>query len=89
VVAATDYMKLYAEQLRPFIPRRYWCWARTALAAATPAPNCVIISRWTQRYVVIAALKLLAEEGALPVAKVSEAIEKYGIAADKPNPVTV
>jgi len=39
--------------------------------------------------VVIAALKLLAEEGALPVAKVCEAIEKYGIVADKPNPVTV
>ncbi len=35
------------------------------------------------------ALKLLAEEGALPVAKVREAIERYGIAADKPNPITV
>jgi pyruvate dehydrogenase E1 component len=37
----------------------------------------------------VAALKLLAEEGALPATKVLEAIERYGIDADKPNPVTV
>jgi pyruvate dehydrogenase E1 component len=47
VVAATDYMKLYAEQLRPFIPRRYWVLGTDGLAAATPAPNCGNISRWT------------------------------------------
>jgi len=42
-----------------------------------------------RHYVAVAALKLLAEEGVLPAAKVLEAIKKYGIAADKPNPVTV
>jgi pyruvate dehydrogenase E1 component len=38
---------------------------------------------------VLAALKLLADAGAIPVAKVLEAIAKYGIDADKPNPITV
>jgi pyruvate dehydrogenase E1 component len=38
--------------------------------------------------VVIAALKALAEEGVIPVAKVAEAIKRYGIDADKPNPAT-
>ena len=42
-----------------------------------------------RHYVVVAALKGLADEGALPMAKVAEAIKKFGIDPDKPNPVTV
>jgi pyruvate dehydrogenase E1 component len=89
VVAATDYMKLYAEQLRPFIPRRYWVLGTDGFGRSDTRVKLRHHFEVDWRYVVIAALKLLAEEGALPVAKVSEAIEKYGIAADKPNPVTV
>jgi pyruvate dehydrogenase E1 component len=40
-------------------------------------------------FVVIAALKSLADEGALSASVVAQAIAKYGINADKPNPVTV
>jgi pyruvate dehydrogenase E1 component len=40
-------------------------------------------------YVTVAALKALADDDLIPVAKVSEAIKKYGIDPDKPNPVTV
>ena len=39
--------------------------------------------------VTIAALKALADEGVLPAAKVAEAIQKYGVAADRPAPWTV
>ena len=42
-----------------------------------------------RHYVVVAALKALADEGALPVAKVAEAIKKYGIDPNKPDPTTV
>jgi pyruvate dehydrogenase E1 component len=42
-----------------------------------------------RRYVVVAALKALVDQGELPVAKVREAMEKYGIDPEKPNPVTV
>jgi Pyruvate dehydrogenase complex, dehydrogenase (E1) component len=37
----------------------------------------------------VAALKALADDGKLPVSRVTEAIEKYGIDPEKPNPVTV
>jgi pyruvate dehydrogenase E1 component len=40
-----------------------------------------------RHYVVVAALKALADEGAVPVAKVAEAIKTYGIKADKVNPL--
>ncbi len=89
VVAATDYMKLYAEQLRPFIPRRYHVLGTDGFGRSDTRVKLRRHFEVDHYYVVIAALKLLAEEGALPVAKVCEAIEKYGIVADKPNPVTV
>jgi pyruvate dehydrogenase E1 component len=40
-----------------------------------------------RHYIVVAALKALADEGAVPAAKVAEAIAKYGIDADKINPL--
>jgi pyruvate dehydrogenase E1 component len=89
VVAATDYMKMYAEQLRPFIPRRYHVLGTDGFGRS----DTRVKLRWhfevDRHYVTVAALKLLAEEGAIPVAKVQDAIKKYGIAADKPNPITV
>ena len=42
-----------------------------------------------RRYVTVAALRALADEGTVPAAKVADAIKKYGIDANKPNPVTV
>jgi pyruvate dehydrogenase E1 component len=39
--------------------------------------------------VTVAALKALADEGSIPAATVTEAIKKYGIDPDKPDPVTV
>ena len=42
-----------------------------------------------RHYVVLAALRALADEGAIPMSKVSQAIKKYEISPDKPNPVTV
>jgi pyruvate dehydrogenase E1 component len=42
-----------------------------------------------RHYVVLAALKALADDGVLPASKAAEAIKKYGIDADRPNPVNV
>ena len=42
-----------------------------------------------RRFVVLAALRALADEGAVKPAVVAEAMKKYGLSADKPNPVTV
>ena len=42
-----------------------------------------------RRYVAVAALKALADTGAIPLDKVREALEKYAIDPEKPNPTTV
>ena len=40
-------------------------------------------------WIALAALRALADDGRIDRARVAEAIEKYGIDADKPNPLTV
>ena len=89
MVAATDYMKLYAEQLRSFIPRRYHVLGTDGFGRSDTRVKLRHHFEVDRHYIVVAALKLLAEEGTISVAKVRKAIEKYGIVADKPNPVTV
>jgi pyruvate dehydrogenase E1 component len=89
VVAATDYIKLYADQLRPFIPRRYVVLGADGYGRCDTRVNLRRFFEVNRYYVVVAALKALADEGKIPATKVSKAIRKYEINPDKPNPVTV
>jgi pyruvate dehydrogenase E1 component len=89
VVASTDYMKAYAEQIRPFIPkgRTYKVLGTDGFGRSDFRSKLREHFEVNRHYVVVAALKALSEEGAVPVAKVAEAIAKYGINADKVNPL--
>ncbi len=89
VVAATDYIKLYADQLRPFIPRRYVVLGTDGYGRSDTRVNLRRFFEVNRYYVALAALKALADEGKIPAATVSKAIKKYGIDPDKSNPVTV
>ena len=89
VVASTDYMKAYAEQIRPFIPkgRTYKVLGTDGFGRSDFRSKLREHFEVNRHYIVVAALKALSEEGTLPVAKVAEAIQKYGIKADKVNPL--
>jgi len=89
VVASTDYMKNYAEQIRAFIPkgRSYKVLGTDGFGRSDFRSKLREHFEVNRHYVVVAALKALADEGALPAAKVAEAIRKYGIDADKLNPL--
>jgi pyruvate dehydrogenase E1 component len=89
VITATDYLKLYADQLRPFIPGRYVVLGTDGFGRSDTRANLRRFFEVNRYYVVIAALKALADEGRIPTAKVSKALKKYGIDPEKPNPVTV
>jgi pyruvate dehydrogenase E1 component len=89
VIASTDYIKNYVDQIRAFIPR-----GRTYKVLGTDGfGRSDFRSRLREHfevnrhYIVVAALKALAEDGKLPVKKVAEAIARYGIDADKVNPL--
>ncbi len=89
VIASTDYMKAYAEQIRPFIPkgRTYRVLGTDGYGRSDFRSKLREHFEINRHYIVLAALKSLADEGALPAAKAAEAIRKYGIKADKINPL--
>jgi pyruvate dehydrogenase E1 component len=89
VVAATDYMRTYADQIRPYIPRRYTVLGTDGFGRSDMRSQLRKFFEVNRYYIALAALKALADDGEIPVAKVSEAIAKYRIDPDKPNPVTV
>ncbi|UXH77266.1 pyruvate dehydrogenase (acetyl-transferring), homodimeric type [Roseateles amylovorans] len=89
VIASTDYMKSYAEQIRAYIPvgRQYKVLGTDGFGRSDFRSKLREHFEINRHYIVIAALKSLADEGKIPAAKVAEAIKKYGINVDKINPL--
>jgi pyruvate dehydrogenase E1 component len=82
-------MKLLAEQIRPFIPkgRTYRVLGTDGFGRSDSRVKLREHFEVNRYYVVIAALKSLADDGRIPATRVAEAIKKYGINADKINPL--
>jgi len=89
VVAATDYIRSYADQIRPFIKQRYSVLGTDGYGRSDMRSQLRKFFEVNRYYVAVAALKALADEGEIPVAEVTKAIKKYRIDPEKPNPVTV
>lgn len=91
IVVATDYMRTYAEQVRAFIPkdRSYKVLGTDGFGRSDSRAKLREFFEVNRYFVAIAALKTLADEGAISASVVAQAIEKYGINPNKPNPVTV
>ncbi len=89
VIAATDYIKLHSDQIREFVPGRYAVLGTDGFGRSDTRKQLRKFFEVNRYYVVVAALKALADEGAVPAKTVTEAIRKYGIDPEKPNPVTV
>ena len=89
VIAATDYVRLYAEQIRPFVNRRYVTLGTDGFGRSDTREALRHFFEVDRRWVTVAALKALADEGSIERGKVAEAIAKYGIDINKPNPMTV
>jgi pyruvate dehydrogenase E1 component len=91
VIAASDYMKTFAEQIRPFIPggRTYKVLGTDGFGRSDSRAKLRYFFEVNRHFVVVAALKALAEAGEVKAKTVSEAIRKYGIDPNKPDPTTV
>ena len=86
VIASTDYMKLYADQIRPYVPFRYRVLGTDGFGRSDYRKALRSFFEVDRHFVVVAALKALSEENKIPSIKVDEAIRKYGIDPEKPNP---
>ena len=87
VIAATDYVKRHADQIRELIRNRYYVLGTDGFGRSDYRKALRQHFEVDRYYVAITALKALADEGELPNQQVTEAMKKYGIDPEKPNPL--
>jgi pyruvate dehydrogenase E1 component len=85
VIASTDYMKMFADQIRPLVPGTYRVLGTDGFGRSDYRKKLRHHFEVDRHFVAIAALKALADENKLPSAKVAEAIRRYGVNPDKPS----
>jgi pyruvate dehydrogenase E1 component len=91
VIAATDYVKTFADQIRPFIPRArvYRVLGTDGFGRSDSRPKLREFFEVNRTFVAIAALKALADQGEGKASAIAAAIKKYGIDPEKRDPTTV
>ncbi|ALE51857.1 pyruvate dehydrogenase [Candidatus Thioglobus autotrophicus] len=89
VIVATDYMRNYAEQVRKYVPNRYEVLGTDGFGRSDSRAALRSFFEVDASYVVLASLKALVDEGEMDGSVIAQAIEKYGININKPNPMTV
>ncbi len=86
VIAATDYVRQHGEQIRRLVGRNYRVLGTDGFGLSDRRAQLRSHFEVDRYFVAIAALKSLAEEGTIPVAKVTEALNKYGIDPERTDP---
>jgi pyruvate dehydrogenase E1 component len=89
VVAASDWVRAWAEQIRPYLDRRFLVLGTDGFGRSDTRERLRRFFEVDRFHVVAAALKALADEGALPPARAEEAMRKYDLDPAKPAPWTV
>ena len=88
VIAATDYMKLYADQIREFIPGSFMVLGTDGFGRSDTRGKLREFFEVSREYIVLAALTALANEGSIETARVVEAMRALGVEPGKINPLT-
>ncbi|MGB4227536.1 MAG: pyruvate dehydrogenase (acetyl-transferring), homodimeric type, partial [Candidatus Dechloromonas phosphoritropha] len=89
VVAATDYIKLYSEQIRPFVKAPYVTLGTDGFGRSDTREKLRHFFEVDRHWVTLAALKALADSGEIAREKVAAALVKYKLDPNKPNPLSV
>ena len=89
VIAATDYIRVFAEQIRSLVPRHYTVLGTDGFGRSDTREKLRHFFEVDRYWITLAALSALVEDGQLKKEKVAEAIKKYGLDPNKPNPVKV
>jgi pyruvate dehydrogenase E1 component len=89
VVAATDYVRAYPDQIRPYVKRRYVVLGTDGFGRSDTREKLRYFFEVDRFYVTVAALKALVDDGTIPATKAADAMKKYDIDPSKPAPWTV
>ena len=88
VIAATDYMRLYADQIRPFVSASYVTLGTDGYGRSDTRAQLRHFFEVDAKFIAVAALQALKELGEVPNSLVLDAMQRYGIDGEKPDPVT-
>jgi pyruvate dehydrogenase E1 component len=88
-IASTDYVRAYADLIRPWVPGTYRVLGTDGFGRSDFRHALRGFFEVDRRYVAVATLKALADEGQLEPVRVKEAIDRYEIDPDAPMPTTV
>jgi pyruvate dehydrogenase E1 component len=86
VIAATDYVANYADQIRAFVPQHYVALGTDGFGRSGTRVQLREFFEVDRYYITVAAVKALADENAVPSSTVSDALSRYGINSNKPDP---
>jgi pyruvate dehydrogenase E1 component len=89
VIAATDYIRVFAEQIRALVPRHYTVLGTDGFGRSDTREKLRHFFEVDRHWIAVAALSALADDGQVKKAKVAEAIKKYALDPNKPNPTKV
>jgi pyruvate dehydrogenase E1 component len=89
VIASTDYIRNHSEQIRPYVPHRYVTLGTDGFGRSDYRVKLRQFYEVNRHYVTIAALKALADDGEIKPTVVAQAIGKYGIDTERPDPWAV
>ncbi|MDY0135800.1 MAG: pyruvate dehydrogenase (acetyl-transferring), homodimeric type [Thiomicrospira sp.] len=88
-IAATDYIRDYANRIREYVPGEYRVLGTDGFGRSDTREQLRKFFEVSRHYIVIEALKALADQGEIKAELVKQALAKYGLASDKPFPVNV
>jgi pyruvate dehydrogenase E1 component len=89
VIAATDYIRMLSEQIRPFVKGSYVTLGTDGFGRSDTREQLRHFFEVDRHWVTLAALKALADEGVIGRDKVAAALVKYNLDPNKPNPMSV
>ncbi len=89
VIVSTDYMKSFAEQIQRFVPSAFIALGTDGYGRSDSREALRDFFEVDRNYIVVTTLKALSDEGKLPAKKVAEAVKKYKLNPNKPNPTTI
>ena len=88
IIASTDYMKSFAEQIAVFLPHTFVALGTDGFGRSDSREKLRQFFEVDRHYVVVATLKALSDEGKIKSSIVTDAIKKFKLDPNKPNPVT-
>ena len=88
-IVATDWVRAYAEQIRPYVPMKYHVLGTDGFGRSDNRPALRNFFEVDRRWIVVKTLKALADEGTIPQERVAQAMKILGVRSEKPAPWTV